>query len=113
MHALYNSQGKYHNVKNEIASSYVKALIAKESGAGNLEIDSLESTLQELFRIFFPSKHFLGINPTLSGTLEFPVKVNVGLTHDIDELSSGEKEILFGYLRLRNSTPKNSGYSNR
>lgn len=108
VHALYNSQGKYHNVKNEIAASYVKALIAKESGGGNKDINSLDSTLQELFRIFFPTKQFLGINPTIDGNLEFPVKVGEGLTHDIDELSSGEKEILFGYLRLRNSTPKNS-----
>ncbi len=28
--------------------------------------------------------------------------------HDIDELSSGEKEVLYGYLRLRNSAPRNS-----
>ena len=30
-----------------------------------------------------------------------------GETHDIDDLSSGE-EILYGYLRLRNSTPRRS-----
>nr|WP_082409933.1 AAA family ATPase [Methylomonas koyamae] len=28
--------------------------------------------------------------------------------HDLDELSAGEKEILYGYLRIRSSAPKNS-----
>lgn len=28
--------------------------------------------------------------------------------HDLDDLSAGEKEILYGYLRIRNSAPKNS-----
>jgi predicted ATP-dependent endonuclease of OLD family len=29
-------------------------------------------------------------------------------THDIDELSSGEKEIVYGYLWLRTGTPRRS-----
>ena len=36
------------------------------------------------------------------------MKLATGKTHDIDELSSGEKEILYGYLRIRNTTPNNS-----
>jgi AAA15 family ATPase/GTPase len=107
-YALYNSHAKYQNIKGEIATNYVKALISKESGNKDNQIESLGSTLEELFRIFFPTKKFLGIIPNNDGTLEFPVQVQEGLTHDINELSSGEKEILFGYLRLRNSTPKNS-----
>jgi hypothetical protein len=31
-----------------------------------------------------------------------------GESHDIDDLSSGEKEIVYGYLRLRNSAPRHS-----
>ena len=68
----------------------------------------LSETLQELFKIFFPGKKFLGPQPTWEGNLNFPVEIEGGATHDINELSSGEKEVLFGYLRLRNSAPKYS-----
>ena len=65
-------------------------------------------TLDELFSIFFPGKKFLGAIPTKEGGLEFPVELDNGRRHDINELSSGEKEVLLGYLRLRNNAPKNS-----
>ena len=68
----------------------------------------LTETLQELFTTFFPGKTFLGPVPTADGNLEFPVRISDGSTHDINDLSSGEKEILFGYLRLTNSAPKYS-----
>src|SRR5205823_3002152 len=42
------------------------------------------------------------------GGLEFPVRLASGETHDIDDLSSGEKEILYGYLKLKNSVPPGS-----
>jgi hypothetical protein len=40
--------------------------------------------------------------------LQFPVKLSNGAIHDLDELSSGEKEVLYGYLRMRNSAPRHS-----
>ncbi|MYA41192.1 MAG: AAA family ATPase [Gemmatimonadetes bacterium] len=42
------------------------------------------------------------------GELEFAVTVQGGNKHDINDLSSGEKEILFGYLRLRNNAQRQS-----
>ena len=36
------------------------------------------------------------------------MKTNSGAIHDLDELSSGEKEVLYGYLRIRNSAPRYS-----
>lgn len=108
-HALYNYTNKYNNVKTEMASSYVKALIAKESGLNGEEtISDLNISLSSLFQNFFPGKKFNGMVPTKDGRLEFPVILKTGETHDISELSSGEKEILFGYLRLRNQAPQNS-----
>ena len=66
-------------------------------------------TLQSLFAAFFPGKKFFGPVPTNDGNLEFPVQIGEdGPQHDINDLSSGEKEILFGYLRLSNSAPKHS-----
>ena len=108
-HALYNYTNKYNNVKTEMASSYVKALIARESGISDKEtITNLNNSLSSLFDKFFPGKKFNGMAPTKDGALEFPVQLKTGETHDIAELSSGEKEVLFGYLRLRNQAPKNS-----
>lgn len=107
-HTLYNYANKYNNVKNELASSYVKALIARESGEEVEAINSLNKSLSDLFQEFFPGKSFNGIIPEKDGKLTFPVHLSTGQTHDISELSSGEKEVLFGYLRLKNQSPKNS-----
>lgn len=107
-HALYNYGAKYSNVKSEMASLYVKEALAQRAGVDLGETRSLTSTLQELFTQFFPDKQFLGPVATREGLLRFPVKTQTGAEHDLNELSSGEKEVLFGYLRLRNSAPKNS-----
>jgi energy-coupling factor transporter ATP-binding protein EcfA2 len=105
-HALYNSINKYANVKGEMAASYIKEILAGEAGKTIGGQESLVSTLKELFQTFFPDKEFLGPTPTPEGTLRFPVKTSDGATHDLNELSAGEKEVLYGYLRLRNSAPK-------
>ena len=57
---LYNSQGKYQNVKTELASGYLRALIAKEADR-DAEGEDLNETLKELFRTFFPDKEYLGV----------------------------------------------------
>lgn len=106
--ALYNSAAKYTNVKGEMAASYVKELLAEKAGMSNPEQASLTTTLQELFTTFFPEKTFLGPQATPAGALSFPVVTTSGARHDLDELSAGEKEILYGYLRIRNSAPRYS-----
>jgi predicted ATPase len=107
-HALYNYVNKYANIKSEMASSYIKELISARAGNEKAQEQSLSNTLKELFRSFFPDKEFLGPNATVDGTLEFPVRTADGAVHDLNELSAGEKEILYGYLRLRNSAPRYS-----
>lgn len=109
--SLYNYANKYANIKSEMAAGYVRqTLMEKHLGKPDqtAQTEPLSETLQELFKIFFPGKKFLGPVPTENGGLDFPVEVGEGATHDINELSSGEKEVLFGYLRLRNSAPKHS-----
>jgi hypothetical protein len=107
-HGLYNWQAKYQNIKTELASAYVRGLIASAAGGEPTARDNLEETLIDLFSTFFPEKKYLGARALPNGNLEFPVQLASGRTHDIDDLSSGEKEILYGYLRLRNSIPKGS-----
>lgn len=106
-HALYNSAGKYSNLKTEMASSFIRQLLI-DKAVGSRATSSLGDTLDELFTTFFPGKKFLGPQPTGTGQLLFHVRLPNGAEHDIDELSAGEKEVLYGYLRLRNSTPRNS-----
>lgn len=109
--SLYNAANKYANIKSEMAAEYVKQSLKERRFGSNTSADAtqpLTETLQELFATFFPGKTFLGPVPTSDGNLDFPVQISDGSTHDINDLSSGEKEILFGYLRLRNSAPKYS-----
>ncbi len=107
-HALYNSAGKYANLKSQMAGAYVRHLLAKQADPAATPDDTLTESLKELFTTFFPGKEFLGPKPTADGRLLFPVKLATGAEHDIDELSSGEKEVLYGYLRLRSAAPRNS-----
>ncbi len=107
-HALYNYGHKYANVKSEMAGSYIKELIAGSTGEAPGGHQSMAETLKELFRTFFPDKEFLGPQPTPQGNLTFPVKIGESSIHDLNELSAGEKEVLYGYLRLRSSAPKYS-----
>lgn len=112
--ALYNWQAKYQNIRTELAASYLRHLIGKESvtteagEAAEAQEQDINETLKELFQTFFPDKTYEGVRPTPGGSLDFPVRLSTGEQHDIDDLSSGEKEILYGYLRLRNSIPRNS-----
>jgi hypothetical protein len=107
--SLYNYNAKYSNVKSEMAGNYVKELLAEKAGVDCTENDgSLLKTMKELFTSFFPEKEFVGPKAMPDGTLAFPVKTQNGTEHDLDELSSGEKEILYGYLRIRSSAPRDS-----
>jgi AAA ATPase domain len=106
--ALYNIQNKYAGLKTEMASVFVRRMLAKEAGSLENGGDDLISSLQDLFATFFPGKTFLGPQPTADGRVEFPVRLEDGSIHDLDDLSAGEKEVLYGYMRLRNSAPRNS-----
>lgn len=105
-HALYNYANKYANVKSEMAASYMREILAEQAGVPKASQSTLTNTLKELFETFFPDKKFLGPIPTVEGGLSFPVETKGGSRHDLDDLSAGEKEILYGYLRIRNSAPR-------
>ena len=104
--ALYNYANKYANIKTQMATEFVLQTLREKGGEKQKE--PLSETLKELFRRFFPGKEFEGIKTNEKGELEFAVTVGDGKKHDINDLSSGEKEILFGYLRLRNSAQRQS-----
>ena len=108
--ALYNYAAKYANIKTQMATEYVLYALQQQADRSTSAINRelLSDTLSELFRKFFPGKEFRGVTANADGELEFEVTVKGSGKHDINELSSGEKEILFGYLRLRNNAQRNS-----
>lgn len=55
--------------------------------------------VQQVFSDFFYPKQFLGVNVDRALAWHFPVKHGSG-THDVDFLSSGEKEILMTYTEI-------------
>jgi len=106
--ALYNYAAKYANIKTQMATEYVIHALRQQGGNPFKGRELLSKTLQELFHRFFPGKEFQGVRANDQGELEFAVKVHGSDKHDINDLSSGEKEILFGYLRLRNNAQRQS-----
>ena len=105
---LYNYANKYANIKTQMATEFVLQMMREKLGHEAPESGTLQSTMKELFRRFFPGKEFEGVRANERDELEFSVSLADGQKHDINDLSSGEKEILFGYLRLRNSSQRNS-----
>ncbi|MEM6485367.1 MAG: AAA family ATPase [Pseudomonadota bacterium] len=101
---LYDWEQKYRNVKQQLGEEFVMAALK----GGNPEDAPLQTSLKELFKTFFPGKEFAGVVLDRNSKLSFTVHLSTGEQHDIDELSSGEKEIVLGYLQLRTGTPRNS-----
>ena len=107
--ALYNYETKYANLKSAMAGEYVRELIERDAGGRRTgRTKPLSRTLEELFEMFLPGKKFKGPVAAENGEVGFPVWVDEHTQHDINELSSGEKEILFAYLRARTLSPRQS-----
>ncbi len=107
--ALYNYETKYATLKGAMAGEYVRELLDREAKKTRTATRRpLSDTLKELFSMFLPGKTFEGPIAEPGGELSFPVWVDEETRHDINELSSGEKEILFAYLRARTLAPRQS-----
>ena len=106
--ALYNHTNKYANIRTQMATEFGLQMMREKSGQRESKSEVLQSTMKELFRRFFQGKEFEGVRANERDELEFSVTLSDGQKHDINDHSSGEKEILFGYLRLGNSSQRNS-----
>ena len=91
-----------------MATEFGLQMMREKSGQREPKSEVLQSTMKELFRRFFQGKEFEGVRANERDELEFSVTLSDGQRHDINDRSSGEKETLFGYLRLRNSSQRNS-----
>lgn len=104
--AMYNTEGKYGGVKEALGNEWIRGVIRKQAGEQRA-VEEMAVAMREIFKDLIPDKEFDGPRPTREGRLEFNVRTG-GNEHDIDDLSSGEKEILFGYLKTRARAPMNS-----
>ena len=104
--AMYNTEGKYGGVKEALGNEWIRGIIRREAGEAEAT-EEMATAMREIFQDMIPDKAFQGPRPTREGRLEFNVRTGLN-EHDIDDLSSGEKEILFGYLKTRARAPKNS-----
>ena len=66
-HALYIYSNKYANVKSEMASSFIRELLAEKGGNGRAMASGLTETLKELSLPFFPTRSFLDHNRRPTG----------------------------------------------
>lgn len=99
-HALTGFASKYQNLGSQIRSSYLRQLVASAAGVPAGSTSNIGDALRALFAIFFPHKQFVGPEARSDGDIHFEVKLQNGLKHSLAELSAGEKEVLFGYVRL-------------
>ena len=109
--SLYNWAGKYQNLKNSMASEFVRDMLKESNITNNNQLDApktMISGMSELVGQFLQGKTFDGPKVDTSGRIVFPIQTLDGAEHDINDLSSGEKEVVFGYLRARTVTPRNS-----
>jgi energy-coupling factor transporter ATP-binding protein EcfA2 len=106
--ALYHPQQKYQHIKSELTVAYLRDLLRKEAQEGQRESVTIMESLRDMFDRFFAGKQFVGPVPDREGRLQFRVTLETGQSHDIDDLSSGEKELIYGYLRVRSRAPRNS-----
>ena len=109
--SLYNWAGKYQNLKNAMASEFVRDTLKKTNIENPGRIDAPKTMItgmSELVGQFLQGKKFDGPKVDDTGRIVFPIQTLDGAEHDINELSSGEKEVVFGYLRARTTTPKGS-----
>ena len=101
--ALSSNENKFASIKQEIVNDLTSQFLGMLEGNNEVSFsaNSIKGDLNELFAVFFPGKKFDGLR-VKSGEFLFDVTTPSGARHDLDDLSSGEKEVLLGYLRLRN-----------
>ncbi len=101
-HATSSNSGKFSGLKAEIASIRAHELLV----GGTTSSSDIETAIVQLFEYFLPNKRFGGLRFEAGKGFVADVILSNGKRHDIDDLSSGEREVIFGYLRLHSQRSK-------
>lgn len=108
MNSISGRADRFSNVTSNMATSYIRKLIYKDKG---IDFDNeifFDDSIAELFSKFIPGKKYLGISIGKDKAISFAVRTDDGFEHDINDLSSGEKEVLFAYIDLYQSGMRDS-----
>ncbi|MCW4025320.1 MAG: AAA family ATPase [Candidatus Bathyarchaeota archaeon] len=91
---IAKSQQKFHKLKNYLVTMFVFDKLSLSD-----EASQFLPRIKEFFKDFFEPKEFDGVTVDKAFQWHFPVKTPCGV-HEIDFLSSGEKEILMCYANI-------------
>lgn len=94
MESVGNARAKFQRLKQNFAMMFIYDQIQKTTNTANFI-----PQVKRIFRDFFYPKTFEGVDVDRSLTWHFPINLPGG-THDIDFLSSGEKEILMTFTEI-------------
>ncbi|MCH7648063.1 MAG: AAA family ATPase [Thaumarchaeota archaeon] len=94
MESVGNVRAKFQRLKQNFAMMFIYDQIQKTTKTANFI-----PQVKRIFRDFFYPKTFGGVDVDRSLTWHFPINLPGG-THDIDFLSSGEKEILMTFTEI-------------
>lgn len=100
VHALSSNQAKYAGIKSELISIRGRELLRAASETPGRAASNIEENVHALFETFFAPKQFGGITFDAADRPRLDVVLPDGTRHDLDDLSAGEREVLFGYLRV-------------
>lgn len=108
INSISGRSDKFHHVAANLANSYIRKLVCKDLGLKFSDETFFDESLAELFKKFIPGKKYKGASVDENKSITFDVVTDDGYQHDINELSSGEKEILFAYIDMYQSGLINS-----
>lgn len=111
---LYNWQAKYQNIKSELVTMYVRSLVSQQAGGPDNASQTLDETLKELFRTFFPEKEYLGVQASEDETsasrfASRPWKRTISMTSALERRRSCT--VTFVYAVRRRATPRSCSTS--
>ena len=101
------SHDKFSGLAEDLVWMHVVDL--QEQSKGTVPAHNYIEGVREIFRHFLPDKEFLGVEipVDLSGPPQIRVHAG-GIEHDINQLSSGQREILMTYTHLEKLRPSSS-----
>lgn len=108
MNSISGRADRFSNITSNMATSYIRKLVYKDKAIPFDDEIFFDDSIAELFSKFIPGKVYLGISIGKDKAISFNVRTDDGFEHDINDLSSGEKEVLFAYIDLYQSGMKDS-----
>lgn len=104
---VLNSEEKFATLTQDLVMMHLRDMQERQDGMENPHnyIDGV----REIFRHFLPDQEFVGVHmpPSLNGPPQILVRSG-GVKHDVNRLSSGQREILMTYTHLEKLRPTGS-----